>query len=168
MQSIISTEKQLNPQGSLVAPSVRGTLLVRPQHRVVVTAVPLRLSFAGGGTDFPAYYLREGGAVLGTTIDKFVYVTVKAHGDLFGSKFRLSYSETENVDSLDEIRNDIMRECMRLLPSTVQSTSVRYPICRNRAGWVRRARLRLDYCKRCTSCAASIIPSRNSLRKPLT
>ena len=116
MQSIISTEKQLNPQGSLVAPSVRGTLLVRPQHRVVVTAVPLRLSFAGGGTDFPAYYLREGGAVLGTTIDKFVYVTVKAHGDLFGSKFRLSYSETENVDSLDEIRNDIMRECMRLLP----------------------------------------------------
>ncbi len=84
--------------------------------RMVVSAAPLRISFAGGGTDLPDYYRIEPGEVLSTTIDKFVYVTVKAHGVLFGERYRLNYSETEHTDSLDAIQNDIMRECLRLVP----------------------------------------------------
>lgn len=91
----------------------------RPHHRVapglVVTRTPLRVSFAGGGTDLPAFYEREYGAVLSTTIDKYLYVTIKRHGDLFNEGFRLNYSQTEHVGRLDDIKNHIARECLRFL-----------------------------------------------------
>ena len=90
--------------------------MVRNFPRMVVSAAPLRLSFAGGGTDLPGYFEIEPGEVLSTTIDKFVYVTVKSHGKLFGEQYRLNYFETEHTDALDDIRNDIIRECLRLAP----------------------------------------------------
>ena len=83
--------------------------------RAVTTITPQRLSFVGGGTDLPDFYLRHGGAVVSTTIDKYIYVTVKRHSALFNMAYRLSYSKTENVQSLDEIENDVARECLRLL-----------------------------------------------------
>ncbi len=85
-----------------------------PLPNMVVTRTPLRVSFAGGGTDRPSFYLQEGGAVLSMTIDKFLYVTVKRHGALF-EPIRLNYSETELVDTVEEIRNAIARECLKLL-----------------------------------------------------
>lgn len=83
--------------------------------RAVTTITPQRLSFAGGGTDLAEFYRGHGGAVLSSTIDKYIYVTVKRHHPLFNEVYRLSYSTTEHVDSLDEIENDIARECMRLV-----------------------------------------------------
>jgi len=80
-----------------------------------MTRTPLRVSFAGGGTDLPGFYERENGAVLSTTIDKYLYVTVKRHGVLFNEGFRLNYSESEQVQQLDDIKNHIARECLRLL-----------------------------------------------------
>lgn len=82
---------------------------------MIVTRTPLRVSFAGGGTDLPEFYEHEYGAVLSTTIDKYVYVTVKQHSKLFGEPIRLNYSETEQVKRVEEIKNDIARECLRLL-----------------------------------------------------
>ena len=82
---------------------------------LVVTRTPFRISFAGGGTDFPGFYEQEYGAVLSTTIDKHLYVTIKRHGELFNEGFRLNYSETEQVQRLDDIKNHIARECLRLL-----------------------------------------------------
>ncbi len=82
---------------------------------LVVTRTPLRVSFAGGGTDLPGFYERDYGAVLSTTIDQYLYVTVKRHNELFHEGFRLNYSQTEHVDRLDEIQNHIARECLRLL-----------------------------------------------------
>jgi len=82
---------------------------------LVVTRTPLRVSFAGGGTDLPGFYEREQGAVLSTTIDKYLYVTVKRHGVLFDEGFRLNYSESEQVDRLEDMKNNIARECLRLL-----------------------------------------------------
>ncbi|HYR89064.1 MAG TPA: GHMP kinase [Terriglobia bacterium] len=82
---------------------------------LIVTRTPLRISFAGGGTDLPDFYERQTGAVLSTTINKYVYVTVRRHGDLFPEKYRLNYSETEQALTLDEIKNDIIRECLHLL-----------------------------------------------------
>lgn len=82
---------------------------------VVLTRTPLRISFAGGGTDLLDFYQKDYGAVLSTAIDKYIYVTVKRHGDLFNEPIRINYSETELVDSVDRIKNDICRECLRLL-----------------------------------------------------
>ena len=83
--------------------------------RAVTTITPQRLSFAGGGTDLPNFYRGHGGAVVSSTIDKYIYVTVKRHSSLFNEAYRLSYSTTEHVSSLDEIENDIARECLRLV-----------------------------------------------------
>jgi D-glycero-alpha-D-manno-heptose-7-phosphate kinase len=85
------------------------------EHGLVVTQTPLRVSFGGGGTDLPAFYERDGGAVFSTTIDKYVYVTVKRHGPVFDERIRLNYSVSEAVGSIDAIRNDIARECLKLL-----------------------------------------------------
>ena len=82
---------------------------------VIMTRTPLRVSFAGGGTDLPAFYEREYGAVFSTAINKYVYVTVKRHGELHSEPIRLNYSETELVQKVDEIENGIARECLRLL-----------------------------------------------------
>jgi D-glycero-alpha-D-manno-heptose-7-phosphate kinase len=83
--------------------------------RVVTTMTPQRLSFAGGGTDLPGFYRQHGGAVISATINKYIYVTVKRHSPLFDEAYRLSYSKTERVNHLDEIENDIARECLRLI-----------------------------------------------------
>jgi D-glycero-alpha-D-manno-heptose-7-phosphate kinase len=83
--------------------------------RAVTTITPQRLSFAGGGTDFPEFYRNHGGAVLSATIDKYIYVTVKRHSPLFGEAYRLNYSKTEHCDSLEAIENDVARECLRLV-----------------------------------------------------
>ncbi|MEI8155088.1 MAG: GHMP kinase [Hyphomicrobiales bacterium] len=78
---------------------------------------PLRLSFIGGGSDIADFYEQERGAVVSTACDKYIYVTVKAHSPLFNEAYRINYSVTEHTDSLDDIRNDIVRECLRLVPS---------------------------------------------------
>lgn len=83
--------------------------------KLVSTVTPQRLSFFGGGTDLPDYYLKHGGAVLSTTIDKYIYVTVKKHSPLFNEMYRLNYSITEHVDNLEDIKNLIARECLRFL-----------------------------------------------------
>ena len=95
--------------------------------KIITTATPQRISFAGGGTDINYFYEKHGGLVLSTTIDKFIYVTVKVHNKLFKEKYRLNYSITEHVDALDDIKNEIARECMRYLgieePLYISSTS---------------------------------------------
>jgi len=88
-------------------------LLTLPRAVTIIT--PQRLSFAGGGTDLPDFYRHHGGAVVSTTIDKYIYVTVKRHSPLFNEAYRLSYSKTEHVQNLEEIENDVARECLRLM-----------------------------------------------------
>lgn len=90
--------------------------MAEPRHSYIVTRTPLRLSFAGGGSDLPEFYERDFGAVFSMAIDKYIYVTVKRHGELSGERYRLNYSSTENVDDVDEIENDIARECLKTVP----------------------------------------------------
>jgi D-glycero-alpha-D-manno-heptose-7-phosphate kinase len=87
----------------------------RTPEPLVVTRTPLRVSFAGGGTDLAEFYEDDYGAVLSTTIASYIYVTVKRHSPLFNEPIRLNYSESENVNAVDEIENDIARECLRFL-----------------------------------------------------
>jgi D-glycero-alpha-D-manno-heptose-7-phosphate kinase len=83
--------------------------------RIIVTRTPLRVSFAGGGTDLPAFYEREPGAVFSTAITSYVWVTIKPHSELFFEPIRLNYSKSEEVQTVDEIENDIARECLKFL-----------------------------------------------------
>lgn len=78
---------------------------------MVISQTPFRVSFAGGGTDLPAFSRREYGAVLSTTIDQHMYVTIHRR---FEPSIRISYSRTETSDTIDEIHHDLVREAMRL------------------------------------------------------
>lgn len=89
--------------------------LLSSNSTLIVTRTPLRISFAGGGTDLPVFYEREGGAVLSATIDRWVYVILKRHSELFFEPIRINYSESEQVERIDEIENNIARECLRFL-----------------------------------------------------
>jgi hypothetical protein len=82
---------------------------------LIVTRTPMRVSFAGGGTDLPSFYEKDFGAVLSTAIDKYIWVTVKRHSEVFDEPVRVNYSLTEQVESIDELKNDITRECLQLL-----------------------------------------------------
>jgi D-glycero-alpha-D-manno-heptose-7-phosphate kinase len=101
--------------GPNIAPRAGRARMDLPNQGIVLTRTPLRVSFAGGGTDIAAFYEEDRGAVLSTTIDKYVYVTVKRHGPVFDERIRLNYSVSESVGEIDAIRNDIVRECLRLL-----------------------------------------------------
>jgi D-glycero-alpha-D-manno-heptose-7-phosphate kinase len=83
---------------------------------MIISKTPLRISFAGGGTDLRSYYkYNRYGAVLSTSLNSYLYVTVKKQSPLFQEKYRLNYSETEMKNDLEEIKNPIIRECIRFL-----------------------------------------------------
>tara|TARA_X000000368_G_C23020792_1_gene707874 strand:- start:104 stop:1114 length:1011 start_codon:yes stop_codon:yes gene_type:complete len=82
------------------------------KKNIVTTKTPLRISFSGGGTDMPYFYSKFNGITVSTSINKFVYVTVKRHSN-FEEKFRLNYSETEIVKSIDNIKNLRIRETLK-------------------------------------------------------
>ena len=79
---------------------------------MIISRTPLRVSFIGGGTDLPAFYRREPGMVVSTAIDKYIYITVNKKFDHW---IRASYSVTEMVESVDEIKHELIRESLRLL-----------------------------------------------------
>ena len=82
------------------------------KKNIVTTKTPLRISLAGGGTDMPYFFNKFKGITLSTTIDKFVYVTVKTHKN-FDEKYRLNYSTTEIVNQIDKIKNLRIRETLK-------------------------------------------------------
>ena len=77
---------------------------------MIIVQTPLRVSFFGGGTDFPSFYCEEGGAVLSSAIDKYIFITIKQR---FDQKIRIGYTHTEMVDSIDEIQHELIREALR-------------------------------------------------------
>jgi D-glycero-alpha-D-manno-heptose-7-phosphate kinase len=79
---------------------------------LIITRTPLRISFAGGGTDFRDFYDKDYGAVVSTAIDKYIYVVVK---ERFDDKIRIGYTQTEMVDTVDEIHHELAREAMRMV-----------------------------------------------------
>lgn len=77
---------------------------------MIIVQTPLRISFFGGGTDFPSYFLNEGGCVLSSAINKFIFVTIK---ERFDDKLRVGYTRTEIVDTVDEVAHELIREALR-------------------------------------------------------
>jgi D-glycero-alpha-D-manno-heptose-7-phosphate kinase len=82
---------------------------------MVITSTPLRISFFGGGTDYPVWYRQYGGSVLATTINKRCYITCRRLPPFFEYHSRISYSRVENVRRNDAIEHPSVRSCLRFL-----------------------------------------------------
>jgi D-glycero-alpha-D-manno-heptose-7-phosphate kinase len=80
---------------------------------MITTRTPLRISFFGGGTDYPVWYREHGGAVLATAIDKCCYITVRYLPPFFEYHSRVSYSKVENVNSNQDIQHPSVRACLQ-------------------------------------------------------
>lgn len=82
---------------------------------MIISRTPFRISFFGGGTDYPAWYREHGGAVLATTIDKYCYLSCRYLPPFFEHRIRIVYSKIENCQSVDEISHPSVREVLRYL-----------------------------------------------------
>lgn len=85
---------------------------------MIISRTPYRVSFFGGGTDYPVWFNEHGGAVLGTTINKYCYITCRCLPPFFEHKHRIVYSYMENVRDIDEIRHPSARETLRFMDIT--------------------------------------------------
>lgn len=80
---------------------------------MVISKTPYRISFFGGGTDYPGYYNRYGGATLSTSIDKYCYINVRRFPPFFEHNYRIVYSRNECVQTIDQIEHPAVREILR-------------------------------------------------------
>src|ERR1700691_1217467 len=85
---------------------------------MVIVQTPFRISFFGGGTDYPAWFREHGGAVLATSIDKYIYTSVRVLPPFHDHKYRIIYSKMENVREIDEIVHPAVREVFRHMKIT--------------------------------------------------
>ena len=79
---------------------------------MIVSKTPLRMSYVGGGSDLPAFYREEVGAVLSTSIDKYMYICINKK---FDGRIRISYTRTEEVESVQQVKHPLVREALDLL-----------------------------------------------------
>ncbi len=82
---------------------------------MIISRTPHRISFFGGGTDYPAYSLKHGGKVLGVAIDKYCYLSLRKLPPYFDFKHRIVYSKIENVKTIGEIIHPSVRETLKYL-----------------------------------------------------
>ncbi|MDP2729891.1 MAG: GHMP kinase [Dehalococcoidales bacterium] len=82
---------------------------------MIISRTPFRISFFGGGTDYPVWYEENGGAVLATTINKYCYITCRYLPPFFEHKHQVVYSIMERVQSIDEIRHPSVRETLKFM-----------------------------------------------------
>jgi D-glycero-alpha-D-manno-heptose-7-phosphate kinase len=90
---------------------------------MIISRTPLRISFAGGGSDLPAFFAEEPGAVVSTTINRYIYITVNPK---FDRRIRASYSQTETVDRVGELKHELIREALHRtgIDGAIEITSI--------------------------------------------
>ena len=82
---------------------------------MIISRTPFRISFFGGGTDYPVWYRENGGAVLATTINKYCYISCRYLPPFFKHKSRIIYSKMELINSVYKIQHPSARECLRFM-----------------------------------------------------
>ena len=82
---------------------------------MIISRTPFRISFFGGGTDYPAWYRKYGGSVLATTIDKYCYLSCRYYPPFFEHKFRIVYTKSEDCKTVEEVSHPAVREILRYL-----------------------------------------------------
>jgi len=97
-------------------------------RNLIISRTPLRVSFMGGGTDLPSYYLKEDGEVISTAINSFIDIIIRLPFSHFRKKFEVCCDGVQQAaDTVDEIQNAIVRECLKLLkintPMSISSFS---------------------------------------------
>ena len=80
---------------------------------MIISKTPYRISFFGGGSDYPSWYIRNGGAVLSTTIDKYIYISCRYLPPFFEHKYRVVWSQMENVKSINELKHAAVKEMLK-------------------------------------------------------
>ncbi|MHC9544296.1 MAG: kinase [Vulcanimicrobiota bacterium] len=82
---------------------------------MIITRTPFRISFFGGGTDFPEFFNEHGGSVLSTTINKYCYIVCRILPPFFEYKYRIRYTKREEINFVNEIIHPVVRETLRYL-----------------------------------------------------
>ncbi|MEO5331800.1 MAG: kinase [Magnetococcus sp. YQC-5] len=82
---------------------------------MIISRTPFRVSFFGGGTDYPSWYVEQGGAVISTTIDKYCFIMLRNLPPFFDYNYRIRYFQKETTKTIDEIQHPSVRECLRLM-----------------------------------------------------
>ena len=82
---------------------------------MIISRTPYRISFFGGGTDYPSWYLEHGGQVLSTTIDKYCYLTCRYLPPFFEHKYNIRWSKTERPNNVNDIEHPSIRACLKYL-----------------------------------------------------
>ena len=80
---------------------------------MIISKTPYRISFFGGGTDYPDWYRRFGGEVISTTIDKYIYITARYLPPFFKYRYRIVYSKVETVNQVNDIQHIVVRELIK-------------------------------------------------------
>ncbi len=80
---------------------------------MIISKTPYRISFFGGGSDYPSWYIENGGAVLSTTIDKYIYISCRYLPPFFEHKYRIVWSQMENVKAINEIKHRAVKEMLK-------------------------------------------------------
>ena len=82
---------------------------------MIISRTPFRISFFGGGTDYPAWYRQHGGQVLGAAINKYCHITCRYLPPFFEHRFRVVYSKGESRMRVEDIEHPAVREVLRYL-----------------------------------------------------
>ncbi len=90
---------------------------------MIISRTPLRISFVGGGSDLPAFFEHEAGAVVSTAINKYIYITINPK---FDRRIRASYSRTELVDRVEDLAHELIRSALQVvgIDAAVEITSI--------------------------------------------
>ena len=80
---------------------------------MIISKTPYRISFFGGGTDYPEWYLNNAGEVISSTIDKYLYLTMRSLPSFFEHKYRISYSINEHAKKIADIKHPVVREALK-------------------------------------------------------
>jgi D-glycero-alpha-D-manno-heptose-7-phosphate kinase len=81
---------------------------------LITVKAPLRISFFGGGTDYPEYFMRSNGSVIGMAIDKYIYISALRLTNILDFKYRVAYSKTEFVNNLSDIEHPVVRHALNM------------------------------------------------------
>jgi D-glycero-alpha-D-manno-heptose-7-phosphate kinase len=93
---------------------------------MIITRTPFRVSFFGGGSDYPAWYNRHGGIVLSTSIDKYCYVICRYLPPFFDYNYRIRYTKREETKTIDEIQHPSVRECLKFLDFSQKGVEIQH------------------------------------------
>src|SRR5210317_2070288 len=82
---------------------------------MIISRTPFRISFFGGGTDYPEWFTKKNGSVISTTIDKYCYINLRNLPPFFDYNYRLRYFKKEEVKKISDIKHPSIRECVKYL-----------------------------------------------------